>query len=396
MRKRSAIRTGLMLLGAAALLPWGLGAQSLLGSRGLGLPLEALDARSRARGSVGVGLPGGSLNPTNLAATTDLLIPTLTFTVQPYWGGGSLDDESLRARGTRFPLLGLAYPVVDLDGMVTLTFGSYMDQRWEVVEPDTAVLSGEPTPVTNTFRSEGGVASIQLGWAQRIGSSLSVSLSAGLHTGSVTRTYRRTFDSLAVSEPQILPFSDGGKWQFKGPTGTLGAVWDPSELLRVGASVTWSGELDADPTEDTRGVAASYALPTTFRVGASGALTPRLSLTLGGSYADWSATREGLQPGTVADKVWSLGGGVEWEVTGLGGRTIPLRIGVHRSDLPFPFEDQQPTETVFSGGLGLNLTQAEEFVLAGVDLSMERGRRDAGALKEDFWRGSMTFRVAGW
>jgi hypothetical protein len=280
--------------------------------------------------------------------------------------------------------------------MVTLTFGSYMDQRWEVEESGTAVLDGVPTPVTNTFRSEGGISALTLGWSQRLNRSVAVSLSAGLHTGSVTRTYQRSFDSLAVTTPDFVPFSDGGKWRYKGPTASVGAVWDPAEFLRLGGSATWSGDLDAEPTKETKGQAASYALPTVFRLGASGVLTPGVSLSLGMSYADWTTDQGGLAPGTVVGGVWSFGGGIEWQASGLGNRTLPVRLGLRRSDLPFSFDGKAPTEMVYSGGLGLNLTQADEFVLAGVDLSVERGKREAGSLSEDFWRGTMTFRVSGW
>jgi len=387
---------GSALLAGLALAPGSARGQSLLGTRGLGLPLDALDARSRALGSEGVGLLGGNLVPSDLASATGLLIPTVNFTMQPHWGSGSLDGESLSSQGMRFPLLGLAYPVGRLNGMATLTFGSYMDQRWEVEESGTAVLDGVPTPVTNTFRSEGGIASLTVGWAQRVGTSLSVSLSAGLHTGSVTRTYQRAFDSLAVTTPDFIPFSDGGKWRYNGPTASIGVVWDPTRFLRFGGSASWSGDLDAEPTQDTQGLAASYTLPTVYRLGASGVLTPGLSVNLGMSYADWTTTQGGLDPETVVGGVWSFGGGVEWQASGIGARTLPLRLGVRRSELPFYFDGVAPTELLLSGGVGLNFTQADQFVLAGVDLALERGSREAGPLKEDFWRGSMTFRVSGW
>jgi hypothetical protein len=386
----------LALVAVACCAPGSLSGQSLLSTRGLGLPLEALNARSRALGSEGVGLLGGNLNPSDLSSATGLLIPTVNFTVQPHWGSGTLDGESVKSQGTRFPLLGLAYPVSDLNAMVTLTFGAFMDQRWEVEEKGTVVLEGVSTPVTNTFRADGGISALRLGWAQRLGRFFSLSASAGLHMGSVTLTYRRTFDSLSVTSPQVVPFSDGGKWRYEGPTATVGASWDVPNLLRLGGSLTWSGELRARPSEDTSGKGVSYDIPTTVRLGASGILTPRLSVNLGMSYADWAPNEGGLGPETAAGGVWSFGGGLELEASGLGGRTLPLRVGMRRTDLPFLFEGVKPVEQIFSGGLGLNLTQAERFVLAGVDLAVERGSREAGALKEDFWRGTVTFRVSGW
>jgi len=396
MKERTRAGIGMVLMGAALLGSGPVAAQSLIGSRGLGLPIEAANARARALGGEGLGLLGGNLNPADLASSTGLLIPTMNFTLQPYWGTGVVEGESLTAQGTRFPLLGLAYPIIDLNGMVTLTFSSFMDQRWQAEEDGTVILSGVPTPVTNTFKSEGGIAALRLGWAQRLGRSLSLAVSAGVHTGSTTRTYTRTFDSLEVSTGEIIPFKDGGKWQYQGPTASLGASWDPVDVLRLAGSVTWSGKLDAKPTSLTKGQGATYEIPTVFRVGATGVLTPKLFLNLGMSYENWTASEGGLEPETVAGGIWSFGGGLELEASGLGGRTLPIRLGIRHSDLPFLFKAEKPTERVFSGGLGLNLTQADQFVLAGVDLAVERGSREAGTFKEDFWRGTITFRVSGW
>lgn len=57
------LAVGLSLLGGVPL-----AAQSLFGSSGLGLPLEAVDARARALGNLGLGLSGGALLPGDPAA----------------------------------------------------------------------------------------------------------------------------------------------------------------------------------------------------------------------------------------------------------------------------------------------------------------------------------------
>ncbi|MFO8174684.1 MAG: hypothetical protein R6T96_10410 [Longimicrobiales bacterium] len=388
-------------LGAALLslliLPGGsLSGQSVLGAQGLGTPLEPMDARARGLGSVGTGLFGGTLSPLDPASATGLLIPTLNMTLQPFWGSGNRDDESLNGQGTRFPLLGLAYPVAALQGMITLTFGGYMDQRWEAEVQGTQELGGISTPVTNTYRSEGGISSLTLGWAQRFGPRLSLSVGAGYHTGSVTRTFFRSFDSLTVGTSPVSGYRDGGKWQYGGPTGSLGAVWDPVDFLRVSGSMTWNGDLDAEPTDETGGRAATFRLPTEYRIGASGVLTPDLTLSMGVAYADWSPSSGGLSAEEVVDGAWTYGGGLEWEVIRLGSRTFPLRLGMRRSTLPFLLDGAEPRESLVSAGLGLNLSQAEAFILAGVDLALERGTREAGSFSEDFYRGTLTVRVSGW
>ena len=56
----------LALFGLACVPP-SLAGQSLFGSQGLGMPVEPVDARARALGTLGVGLLGPSLSPTDLA-----------------------------------------------------------------------------------------------------------------------------------------------------------------------------------------------------------------------------------------------------------------------------------------------------------------------------------------
>ena len=98
---------------AVTLLPTGLGAQSLMSSEGLGLPLDAVDARSRALGSFGLGLFGPAVLPLDPAAAADLIVPELTFSFKQNWV--KLEGVGTEtARGAEFPLIGLAYPVTKM------------------------------------------------------------------------------------------------------------------------------------------------------------------------------------------------------------------------------------------------------------------------------------------
>ena len=53
------------------------------------------------------------------------------------------------------------------------------------------------------------------------------------------------------------------------------------------------------------------------------------------------------------------------------------------------------TESAITGGLGMNLLESEDLLLARADFGLERGKRDAGSFSEDFWRLSVTLRVTG-
>jgi len=378
------------------LLTGGAAAQSLLSLGGLGSPLDPLDARARAMGSVGVGLFGPSLLPGDPGAARALLVPTLTFTMQPTWGTATDGTRSADLQGTRFPLLGIAYPVSPLRGMVTLTFGAFMDQRWALRRTATVSLVDRSVEVQDFFRSDGGISTVQVGWAQQLGDRLVVAAAAGRYTGSVTRTFVRSLDSLAVGA-DVTPFTDGGRWTYSGLTATVGAVFDPVELLRVSGSLTWSGTLEATPSEETRAPGASYRLPLTLRAGASGALTSRLALSTSLAYSAWpTSPGAGLTSEVVVGGVWDVGVGIEWKGPRVKERDLPLRLGYRRRVLPFRLGPGGPSESILAGGVGLHLAQFEDLALARIDLALERTHRESGAFAEDFWRGSISLHVSGW
>jgi hypothetical protein len=338
---------------------------------------------------------GASLMPTDPAAAAYILAPTLHLSAQPFWGDAELGGESFAGQGTRFPLMGIAFPVARLGGTATLTLGGFMDQRWEVEREDTEELGGVEIPVLEEFVSDGGVSTVRFGWAQRIGDRVAVAADLGGRIGSVTRTFTRTLDT---SDLQTLvdPYVESVQWQYSGFSTSFGVLFAPLEILRVSGTLTLSGDLKAKPISSSDKEGATYKLPTEYRLGVAARMTPRLAMNLGLSHANWEASSDGLEPETVAGAVWGFGGGAEWLGPQVGSRFFPIRLGFRRTDLPFQFDGQTPTETAFSGGIGLNLTPGNAVVLGAVDLALERGSREAGTLSETFWRGTVTFRVSTW
>jgi len=114
---------------------------------------------------------------------------------------------------------------------------------------------------------------------------------------------------------------------------------------------------------------------------------------MGFSFADWKGLNELMGPEAVAGSIWSFGGGLEWDGPQLGPRNFPFRLGMKRSGLPFTFEGENPTENVYSGGIGLDLIPSQTGLMGGIDLALERGTREAASLSETFWRATVTFRV---
>jgi hypothetical protein len=370
-------------------------AQSLLSSTGLGLPLPPLDARSWGLGGIGVGLAGGHLLATDPAGAADLTIPSLSFTTQTGWVDATENDVSDSFNGTRFPSVAASYPISDL-GTVFMDIGSVLDQRWRVQRPQTLILEGTGTEakVTDTFLSDGGVSAVHVGLARRLSPSFAVGVTVGRYLGKVTRSFTRTFDSLEV-ETNIPTYQIGGEWTYGGLTATLGASAEVSNFLHVAGSWTWSADLKADPSQDTDAGGARYSMPSDVRVGAAAVLAPGLSLSAGLHRADWSATGDALEQAT-GQSVLGLGAGLEWSQANILGKPGAIRLGYRHTDLPFGTESSpNPTESAFTGGIGMNLLVSGPATLARLDLTLERGRRDAGALEERFWRLVTSLRVSG-
>jgi hypothetical protein len=380
-----------LCVGATLLAPGQALAQSLLNAGGLGVPIDPLDARSRALGGVAVGLSGGGVLPTDPAAAADLVIPSVTLTLANSWVEVTHGDVSGDARGARFPALGVSYPVKTW-GTATLTYGGVLDQRWQVTREHLLPIGASSARVTDRFVSDGGISALRLGFARRF-ASLSTGASFGVYTGDLTRNLTRTFDSLEVgvdaSQAQI-----GGFWNYSGLTATFGTALDLANVVHLSANVTWSGEVEADPSDDTSGSGATFDFPRELRAGGSGVLMPGLIATVGVSYADWSTAGESLRDASGA-RALTVGGGFEFTQSTLAGRRMPLRLGYRRGTLPFTFDGAEATESVWSGGLGIDFVQNGDVTLAGMGVALERGTRTSGSLSETFLRASLTLRVSG-
>lgn len=386
-------RSLLFGLGAVLALSTPLSAQSLFGSAGLGVPLEPLDARARALGAIGPGLLGSTLTPNDPSSAAGLVLPTLTATMQPLWGSFEESGVEGDLQGTRFPLVLAAYPM-GVFGNVTASYQGVFDQRWAAERSSLIDVGGEQVRANDRFESLGGAALFQVGWARALGERAGVGISVGRYTGRLDRLFSRTLDTLSVGA-DVSTFTEASSWNYTGTAGSVGVHVDPNPLIRVGASVHWSGSLEADPKERTEAAGSTFDLPIEYRVGASGALTQRLMFTAGLRYADWSGADGDLTDVETVGSTLSFGAGMEWGGPRFLGRTIPIRLGYRRSALPYRYRAGDPRESALAAGLALNFSQVQEFTLAGIDLALERTHRWDDVLSERFWRMTASLRVSG-
>ena len=387
------------LLSLLCVLPVSAHAQSLFGTQGLGAPLAGLDARARGLGVNGVGLIGLSTSLVNPADQAGIFRRGVSASFQPWSGTASVNGESGEIGGTRFPVLQVFYPA----GRFTLTAGysGMLDQSWAIIAEGEEVLGDETVPIVDVIRSNGGLSEIKVGAGYYMNERISLGVSVGMHTGNVQRSITRQYPDSSL----LLPFSTTQSWKYSGPTASIGARWDPVRQVRVGASISWSGTLEAEPDSLSSGT-HEYDMPLRLNAGASAQLTPRLLVTASGSVANWgggSYTAPGTTEATVADRTIDVGAGLEWSELRSGDRVFPLRLGVRRTQLPFHTQGETAAnELTLSGGLGLQLAADDFGPLAMADIGVERGTREGwestanpDGLSEKFWRFTVSVSLFG-
>ncbi len=366
-------------------------AQSLYNAAGLGVPLEAVDGRARALGNLGIGLGGGAFMPTDPGALGRLRVSTGIMAAQPTWMDFRTPAGATGSvQGTRFPLLGIAYPI--LGGMMSVQIGSYLDQNYEVQRTNTVDFGRGPIETADDFRQDGSISNLNLGYARMIGDALSAGITVGRYAGSLDRSLTRTYGDEETTD--VDSYVESGTWSYEAWAFTAGVSADLSSRARVAVSVQAPTELDAEGEAETRGSDRTYSLPVQYRAGASVTVSPALVVSASVLLADWSDVQRDLQGAALAGDQNGYGIGVELSRARFFGRTVPLRLGFRETGIPFTF-DPDGTERIISGGLGLELATSGDVVLAGVDLAVERGHRFGGGINEKFWRATISLLASG-
>jgi hypothetical protein len=377
-------------------------AQSLFGTRGLGVPVDAIDPRARTLGNVGLGLIGLNTSMVNPAEIAGIRRRGITAALQPFFASEELAGVEDNVSGTRFPLVHLIYPPT-ARLVIGLGYGGVMDQSWAIFATSRQLLGADSINVRDRVATTGAVAQVRVSAGYELSSRFSVGLAGGVYTGGIERETTRTFpDSIIYNG-----FSTRQNWNYSAPFFVAGLRYDPSASARVSAALTWSGKLDAE-SENDGGTDYSYSLPLRLSVGASGLINSRLLANASAQWSKWNETDNFAAAGSPADltvnarPTWEVGGGLEWEELRAGSRIFPIRVGLRYAQLPFHQEADDPAkELTGSFGLGLRLAADDFGPLAVADFGVERGKRTGwtGALpdglRENFWRFNASITLFG-
>jgi hypothetical protein len=394
-------RAVLLILIVLAVQP--VSAQSLFSTRGLGVPLESIDPRSRGLGSVGIGLVGLNASMVNPAELSGIRRRGVVAALQPFYGAEELNGRDDNVAGSRFPLIHLIYPLRSRF-VFGLGYGGSLDQSWSLFEDGSEIFSADTVSVRDQISAAGALAQVRISASYQLNPSVSLGLAGGVYTGGLERQVTRTFPDSAVD---LVPFSTLRAWDYRAPFLGLGFLVDFANT-RVSSSVTWSGELEARPREQTT-TTYTYDLPLRVAVGASSLISSRLLGTASAQWSNWSDSGNYAAAGSPQEVVitarptWEVGGGLEWEEIRTATRVFPLRLGFRFAQLPFYVPGDEPAkELAGSLGLGLRLAGDDFGPLAVADIAVERGQRTGwqsgsqgttpDGLTENFWR--LSFSVA--
>ena len=392
-------RAALVVAGIAAAfaaLPSSASAQSLFGSRGLGVVVAPTDGRGAALGGLGVALPGPSSALLNPADAGDVNRRGVILAIQPSTTELETAEGSDNVSATRFPLVQLLLPIGNRT-VLSAGYGAFLDQNWGVTASGLAPLGDDTVTAIDRISSRGGIAQARVGAAFELTEDLTLGAAIGLLTGSSTRTVLRAFvdDDIGLS-----PFQTEVKSTYNAPLAAAGVRYQVGSSVLVGVGVTWMGDLTATETSQSSSpdnpdaeseTETRISMPLQVAGGVSAALLDDLLIVVNTRWTGWSAS-ENLENAT-ADDVIELGGGVEWSGINTMRRTFPVRLGARWGGQPFSFEGEAPSESAFIFGLGGRLAGSEEIPAALVDFAIERGSRgdvSHNGIGETFWRATVS------
>lgn len=391
------LRSLVFACAAAASLAAPVHAQSLFATRGLGVPLPAVDARARALGGIGVGLIGLNTSLVNPAEIAGVSRRGVSAALQPSFGSVDVADTQGDASASRFPMIRILYPFSSRF-VFSLGYGGVLEQSWAIATDGTEPIGDDVVETRDIVRSTGGVAQLTASLSYSFSPSLAVGLAGGMYTGSLLRQITRNFPSTSLP---LGSYQTRLRWEYSGPAAVLGVVWDPDAAVRLGASFTVADKLDIEAKE---GVAQdeTVKLPLRATAGASAFLAPDLIVAAGG---EWAGRSGGDQPlfadgTTFRRNTWRYGGGIEYTGVGTINRAYPIRLGGSYAELPFFEQGESPgNEWSAAFGIGFRLASDQTGPTALADIGVERGGRSGlesatlpGGLSESFWR--LTFSLS--
>jgi hypothetical protein len=334
---------------------------SQFGIQGLGTPGKQESVRSRSAG--GAFAAFDAFSPLMDANLADVRRLSGSMTTATSWRNVPGDSGEVTLRGTRFPALVIAGPI-----MRRLTIGggfaTYLDRSYGITSQDTLIIRGDTVATRDQITNDGGVTDARVAMGIRIGRALAIGGGIHMLTGSSRIIARRVF----TDSSNYRPTTSRDEVAYQGMGGSVSALLDVGRDLRLAGWYRTDSKLHAKLGGRT---VAENDLPVSY--GGAFLWSPGNQAVLAGSarWASWSVAGPGVHAHDTFN--WSFGAEV-------GSVSSPFRFGVRGGQMPFG-ANGAPTEAGISAGLGRQFANGR----GRIDLGIERLQRKDDRLTEKVW-----------
>jgi hypothetical protein len=362
-----------LLLGLLAPVP-ALAQNSIYGVAGIGFPEEPIGVHARSLG--GGSAAFDALSALNPAAAADFGRLAASITMSEGFRSYTAGDTSVSGlRETRFPFGIMGGKIAGTPLSFAVSYATYAERTFDVRTSGTEVLRGDTLSISDKVAADGAVTDIRGALALRPLRFLKLGAALHLLGGSSRLDVQRTF-----SDSAYLPYSESSHQIYSGVGVSAGMELQPLRVLQLAGVARVNGPLSSQLGGQDLG---SVQLPVEL-TGGLRLLIPRLRVSWSSTatWRSWSDAQPDLVGSTLAFDTWDLSTGLEVRDRDLGGKGLPLRVGVRYRQLPFSNLTTQPTELAFAAGSGLVLAQRR----AEMDVSLEHVQRSGAGADERGWQ----------
>jgi hypothetical protein len=363
---------GIGVVAASLLVSGVLPAQSTISVQGFGYPTSGLSTRSLAAGgATGEIDPLSVSNPAILASFTGAM---LYFQADPEYRTLRVGTASERATIARYPIVAASYPL-SATWTAGLSASNLLDRSFETTTRGTTKVADSILNVTNSFKSDGAIADVRLGFAWSAQRWLKLGFGAHAITGDNRVRSTQVFDD----STRFSRLSDTATVGYTGSAYSAGFEVQTPGDLSIAGSYRRGGPMSVkrgDTTISNAHVPDHMAMSVAY-LGIRGS-----ALAVRTSKDTWSRMAGLGSPTLKISDGWDTGIGADVLGPRFGERTVNLRAGYRWRTLPFGLSSTNVDEKTASVGLGTFAARGR----AAFDFALLRSTRSAGAsLSENAW-----------
>ena len=351
------------------------GADSVLGSGHFGIPVQPVDARSRALGGASVALPGEVFSFTNPARTVNFRRSGFNGVIAQDYRTVKGPYSTDKLSSTEFLAFRAVFPTFK---RFIVSGGIFQSRDLEWVADDRVDLPYWPGKLRRYYSSEGGIYVSRISVARTVSPHLALGLGVDWMFGKIRQRRDLDFGTFGYRNS-----SEEFSYQYSGFRPTFGMLTG-YRRFSFGFALTVPKKCTIDKRSTfssgyTAKETISMDFPVALRIGTAFNVSSRGLIAADLEFEGWSNLKATLDPRLSPANQWRFSLG--YELLPASGdqrpfyRKVPLRVGYSRSAYPFKIDGEPVGEQFFSFGTGLYFGQGSGLI----DIAFEIGKRKAVA-----------------